>query len=158
MLAVTDPSGVVLAVAGRRGADWPVQASVRAREDGSGAAYVTMPSGVFQFAASPLTLQDTEIGSLQLAMALDHRYAQELATLSGAATLIASGDTVIASTLPVELAKELTPAVLRSLPSVETVTLGRSEYAAKLLFQDGEAVVYALDSIDARRRCRCGTR
>jgi len=43
VLAVTDPSGVVLAVAGRRSADWPVQARVRAREDGSGAAYVTMP-------------------------------------------------------------------------------------------------------------------
>ena len=42
--------------------------------------------------------------------------------------------------------------MLRSLPSVETVTLGRSEYAAKLLFQDGEAVVYALDSIDSSAR------
>jgi putative nucleotidyltransferase with HDIG domain len=152
VLAVTDPSGVVLAVAGRRGGEWPVQSSVRAREDGSGAAYVTMPTGVFQFAASPLTLQDTEIGSLQLAVALDHRYAKELATLSGAATLIASGDAVIASTLPAELEKELTPAVLRSLPSVETVSLGPSEYAAKLLFQDGEAVVYALDSIDGSSR------
>ena len=63
-------------------------------------AWVTLPSGVFQFASSPIALQDTEIGSLQLAKALDSRYAQELATLSGAATLIASNDTVIASTLP----------------------------------------------------------
>ncbi len=152
VLAVTDPSGVILAVAGRRDADWPVQSRVRAREDGSGAAYVTMPTGVFQFAASPLTLQDTEIGTLQLAVALDGRYAKELATLSGAATLIASGDTVIASTLADELKKELTPAVLHSLPSSQTVTLGSSEYAVKLLFQDGEAAVYALDSIGASTR------
>jgi len=149
VLAVTDPSGVVLAVAGRRSADWPVQARVRAREDGSGAAYVTMPSGVFQFASSPLALQDTEIGSLQLAVALDGRYARELATLSGAATLIASGDTVIASTLPGDLVRGLTPAELRSLPSQDEVRLGSSEYAVKLLFQDGEAAVYALDSIGA---------
>ena len=152
VLAVTDPSGAVLAVRGRRGADWPMTSRVHAREDGSGAAYVTMPAGVFQFAAAPLTLQDTEIGTLQLAVALDQRYARELAKLSGAATLIASGDTVIASTLPPELETQLTPAVLQSLPSVETVTLGSSEYAAKLLFQDGQATVYALDSIGASTR------
>ena len=149
ILAVTDSSGVVLAVAGRRSADWPVQKIVRPREDGSGAAYVTMPTGVFQFAASPLSLQETEIGSLQLATALDGRYAQELAKLSGAATLIASGDAVIASTLPIDLIEGLTPPVLRSLPANETITLGSSEYAVKLLFQDGDAAVYALDSIAA---------
>ena len=60
-----------------------MQTEVRAREDGSGAAYVTMPTGVFQFAASPLSLQDTEIGSLQLANALDGRYAHELCEAVG---------------------------------------------------------------------------
>ena len=90
VLAVTDASGIVLAVAGRRSADWPMQARVHARADNHGARWVTLPSGVFQFASSPIALQDTEIGSLQLAKALDSRYAQELATLSGAATLIAS--------------------------------------------------------------------
>ena len=152
VLAVTDPSGVVLAVAGRRKADWPMQTEVRAREDGAGAAYVTMPTGVFQFAASPMSLQETEIGSLQLAKALDGRYAHELAKLSGAATLIASGNAVIASTLPIDLIKELTPPVLRSLPANDIINLGSSEYAVKLLFQDGEAKVYALDSIAASTR------
>ena len=152
VLAVTDPAGVVLAVAGRRHADWPVQSRARAREDGSAAAWVTLPSGVFQFASSPLTLQDTEIGALQIAKALDGRYAQELATLSGAATLIASGDTVIATTLPAELVPGLTPAALRTLESDGRITLGSSEYAVKLLFPDSEAAVYALDSIDASTR------
>ena len=69
--------------------------------------------------ASPLDLQDTEIGSLQLATALDDRYAQELATLSGAATLIASHGRGVASTLPADASDRLTPAVLRSLPTVE---------------------------------------
>ena len=152
VLAVTDPSGVVLAVAGRRSADWPVQARVRAREDGSGAAWVTLPAGVFQFASSPLALQETEIGMLQLAKALDGRYAQELATLSGADTLITSDDTVVACTLPVDLARLLTPSVLRALSASETVQLGSSEYVVKLLFEDGGAAVYALDSIAASTR------
>ncbi len=149
VLAVSDPSGVVLAVAGRRGADWPVEMKVHAPSDGASATWVTLPSGVFQFASSPLTLQETEIGSLHLAKALDSRYAQELSTLSGAATLIASGGAVVASTLPADLVNALTPAVLRDLPSKDTVALGSSEYAVKLLFQDGDAAVYALDSIGA---------
>jgi putative nucleotidyltransferase with HDIG domain len=153
VLAVTDPSGVILAVAGRRSADWPVQTKVRAHEDGVGGfSYVTMPTGVFQFAASPLSLQETEIGSLQLAKALDGRYAHELAKLSGAETLIASGNAVIASTLPIDLIEQLTPPVLRSLPANDTINLGSSEYAVRLLFQDGEAAVYALDSIAASTR------
>jgi putative nucleotidyltransferase with HDIG domain len=152
ILAVTDTSGVVLAVAGRRAADWPVQTTVRPERDGSGTNYVTTPSGVFRFASSPLSLQETEIGSLQLARALDSRYAHELATLSGASTLIASRDRVIASTLPGDLVKDLTPGVLQTLSKDGDVTLGASEYAVKQLFQDGETAVYALDSIDASTR------
>ena len=56
VLAVTDPSGAVLAVAGRRGADWPVEMKVHARSDGGSATWVTLPSGVFQFASSTLDL------------------------------------------------------------------------------------------------------
>jgi len=152
VLAVTDASGIVLAVAGRRSADWPMQARVHARADNHGARWVTLPSGVFQFASSPIALQDTEIGSLQLAKALDSRYAQELATLSGAATLIASNDAVIASTLPPDVVSGLTPSVLRALPQGGNVWLGPSEYAVRLLFQDGGAAVYALDSIGASAR------
>jgi putative nucleotidyltransferase with HDIG domain len=152
VLAVTDSSGMVLAVAGRRSADWPLRARVRASHDGSGAAYVAMRSGVFQFASAPLALQDTEIGTLQIAKALDDRYAQELSALSGAATLIASGDKVIANTLPAGPSRSITPAILHALPSNENVQLGGNEYAVKLLFQDGEAKVYALDSVDASTR------
>jgi len=152
ILAVTDTSGVVLAVAGRRAADWPVQTTVRPDRDGRGTNYVTTRSGVYRLSSSPLALQETEIGSLQLARALDGRYAQELATLSGAATLIVSDQTVVASTLAGDLTKDLTPGVLQSLRAGADVTLGDSDYAVKPLFQDGETAVYALDSIDASTR------
>ena len=38
------------------------------------------------------------------------------------------------------------------LPSTETVDLAGSEYAVKLLFKNGDAAVYALDSIAAATR------
>ena len=152
VLAATDPSGTILAVAGRRNQDWPRQARVLAARTGTGSAYVAMPAAVFQFASAPLTMQRTTIGTLQLGKALDDRYASELSTLSGAATLIASRDRVLASTLPPALASHLTPSKLEELASRSIITLGGDEYASKLLFRDGETEVYALDSVDASTR------
>jgi putative nucleotidyltransferase with HDIG domain len=152
VLAATDAAGTILAVAGRRHDAWPRQTQIPARHEGSNSAYVSMSSGVFQFASTPLVLNNTVVGSLQLARALDHRYARELSTLSGAATLIASGDKAIASTLSDDLAPAVTPRVLEMLPASGIVALAGSEYAVRLLFQDGDARVYALDSIDASTR------
>ncbi len=155
VLAVADTSGTVIAVGGRRAADWPLLGKVSARHDvtgATGAAHVSMASGVFQFASAPLVLQQQFLGTLQLARAFDARYAQELSALSGAATLITSGDAVVASTLPADLMKDLTPAALRSLAAHDAVRLGSAEYAVKQLFQDDQTSVYALDSIDASTR------
>jgi putative nucleotidyltransferase with HDIG domain len=152
VLAVTDTSGTVLAVGGRRAADWPLQSKVRARHNAAGSAHVSMPSGVFQFASAPLSMQQQFLGTLQLAKALDGRYAQELAALSGAATLIVSGQTIVASTLPDDLAKDLTPAALHALPTRDTLRLGSAEHAVKQLFRDDETAVYVIDSIDASTR------
>ncbi len=153
VLAVTDPAGMVLAVSGLRRKDWPVQAAVPAQPTDADTTYVTTPSGVFRFASAPLTLQDAHIGSLQLARALDRRYAEELATLSGAATLIASGGAVVASTLPGDEVTGLTPAVMRQpCGRGGRCSSARSEYAVKPLFKGGDTTVYALDSITASTR------
>ena len=149
VLAVTDPSGTVLAVSGRRTADWPLTRHVEPTRERSGSDYVSLPAGVFQFASAPLQLDDTVIGTLQLAKALDERYVQELSTLSGTATLIASDDHIIASTLPPHLHRSLTPEVLRTLPSRSKIELAGADYAVKLLLPTGDATVYALDSIAA---------
>ena len=133
--------------------DWPLNRRITERGETAGAKWVMLPSGAFQFAQSLLTLQDTAIGTLQLAKKLDQRYAEEIAALSGAATVIASSDKVIASTLPPSLEQTpYTPAVLHSLPARDEIDLGSSEYAVKQLFQAGDAAVYALDSIDAATR------
>ena len=150
VLAVADSSGVVLAVAGRRTADWPRNAHVPSRTDGAGTVYVSLPAGVFQFASASLALQDADIGSLQLGKLLDERYAQELSALSGASTLIVAGDRITASTLPADLFTRFSPAMLHALASSDIIQLNRSEYAVKRLLQaDGDAAVYALDSIAA---------
>ncbi len=152
VLAATDSSGTVVAAAGRRQADWPRQTRVLAQNGGSGSAYVSMPTGVFQFASAPLTMQSMTVGTLQLGKALDERYARELSTLSGAATLIASGDAVVATTLPQQVAAEFTPQTFQALSSNSIVTLKGFEYATRLLFQDGNTRVYALDSIGESTR------
>jgi putative nucleotidyltransferase with HDIG domain len=152
VVAVTDADGTVLAASGRRDADWPLRSKIIAQRERTGLSYVSMPSGVFQFASTPLTLQDARIGTLQLARALDDRYAHELSSLSGTGTLIASGPAVVASTLPKESTPMFTPPVLDALPSTQIVNVGGSEYAVKLLFQNGQARVYAMDSIEASTR------
>ena len=150
VLAARDADGMVLAVAGRRAGDW----SRDARRDSEGpadAAFVTLASGVFRAVTIPVTLQDTVLGSLQLAHALDNRYAAELSTLSGARTLIVSGGRVLADTLPPEASSAVTPELLRGMAG-GLVTLAGSEYAARPLLQERDAAVYVLDSIDATAR------
>ena len=152
VLEVRDQSGAVLGVSGRRAGRWPADARVTAGASGSDATFVTTEAGVFRIASVPVTLQGTELGTLRLANALDERYARELSDLSGARTLIVSDDRVIAATLSAEPLMALTPAVIRAMAGLETVTLGDSEYAVRRLVQEGAAHVYVLDSIDASAR------
>ncbi len=115
--------------------------------------FVALPGAVFRFAAAPLVLQDgqnTVLGELQLATALDSDYAAELSSLSGAGTVIVSHDAIVASTLPPSATRALTPTVLTTIgPSDDNLILDGQHYAVKLLFRHGGAAVYALDSIDA---------
>ena len=117
------------------------------------AQFVALPGAVFRFAAAPLVLQDgqnTVLGELQLATALDSDYAAELSSLSGAGTVIVSHGAIVASTLPPSATRALTPTVLTTIgPSDDNLTLEGQHYAVKLLFRHGSAAVYALDSIDA---------
>jgi putative nucleotidyltransferase with HDIG domain len=152
VLAVSDPSGNVLAAVGKHQADWPKSltgfASRRLTEQ-----FVSLPSGVYQRIAAPITLkdtdQDTDLGTLALATAIDQEYAEGLSKLSGAKTLVVADAKVVATTLPANAASGLTPQVLQALPSSRTVTLGDAEYAVELLFKRQVTSVYALDSIDA---------
>jgi putative nucleotidyltransferase with HDIG domain len=146
IVAVCDPAGNVLAVAGRYRRNWPSFVAPPAATDRE--TIVTLPSGVFRRISTPLALQDVEIGFLSIATAMDHRYARRMSALSGASTLVTSEGRVIASTLPDGVANALSEDVIRQLPAASTVTLAGVEYAVRQVVQSGPATVYTLDSID----------
>ena len=147
VLAVRSPSGELLATAGRLKDEWTHARNapaVRAAGD-----FVTLPTGVFRIAAARIALNDAELGRLELATALDQRYARELSELSGASMVIVSDRAVVASTLPPAAAAALKLDHLAGLPERATIRLDDDDYATQLLFRAGDAAVFALDSIDA---------
>ncbi len=100
----------------------------------------------------PVPAEDDELGSVQLAQALDDRYATELSALSGASTLVVSNDRITATTLPPETVAALTPQLLPVFGAGGLMTLNGEEYAISPLLSEGTAAVYVLDSIDASAR------
>jgi putative nucleotidyltransferase with HDIG domain len=153
VVVVTDPAGKIVTVEGKKRADWPAEGVREVLSTDASGQFVALPGAVFRFASAPLVLQNdqnTVLGELQLATALDADYAAELSGLSGAGTVIVSHGAIVASTLPPSLTRALTPSVLASVaPNDDNLTLDGQRYAVKLLFRHGGAAVYALDSIDA---------
>ena len=147
VLAVSDTAGTVLAVAGAHQADWPAVIPVPARRHQE--QVVSVPAGVFRRVTAPLALQDVEVGVLELATALDSKYARNLSRLSGANILVVAENRVVATTLEGDAVNGLTAGALQTLPARSTIELAGTEYATKLVFQAGTASVFALDSIDA---------
>ena len=147
ILAVRTAGGELLAVDGRRKADWGSTANdPHALSDGE---FVTLSTGVFRVAAASIALNDVVLGRLELATALDDSYAEELSKLSGASVVIASPRSIVASTLPSPVGTSLSAAVLAQLPVSSTIRIGSENYATQLLFRAGDAAVFAIDSIDA---------
>ena len=145
VLAVRSPAGELLAVTGRRRAEWAQDGGIAAA--GPNGEFVSGKSGVFRMASAAIALHDVQLGRLELATALDEGYAAELSALSGASIVIASRDRVIASTLTHPAIA--TAASLARQPDSSTIRLDREEYATQLLFRAGDAGVFAVDSIDA---------
>ena len=114
VVAVSDPAGNVLAVAGQYWESWPSFVTPPAARELE--TVVTLPSGVFRRFSTPLALQDIEIGFLSVATALDKGYAKRMSDLSGASTLVASEGRVIATTLPPAAAAALSEQVIQQLP------------------------------------------
>jgi putative nucleotidyltransferase with HDIG domain len=152
VIAVTNPSGTIVAIGGRRRADWPREGAARWLSRDGADEFVALSGAVFRFASAPLVLQDgqqnTVLGALQLATALDADYASELSKLSDAGTVIVSRGAIVASTLPTPATRLLTPSLVATFGDTDTVDLAGEQYAVKLLFKHGDAAVYALDSID----------
>ena len=151
VLAARDVNGDVLAVSGRRGARSGPPNTATPSMARRPAHVPDAAVGVFRAVTVPVTLQEDELGSVQLAQALDDRYATELSTLSGARTLIVSDDRIVATTLPPR-ARGAHPAGAANACRRRLTTLNGEEYAVRPLLQEGSAAVYVLDSIDASAR------
>lgn len=152
IIAVTDPAGLVVAVAGSRHRDWPRLLPNTGHND-----FVTTANGVFRVATAPLLVQQTNVGFLQLGSALDADYASQITSLSGTGTVIASNGVLIASTLPVRATRALTPTTLAGLRDAEVVDLDGEQYAIRMLLRHGDLAVYTMDSIEASARAILGT-
>ena len=142
VLAVVDAKGEVVGITGRHTQEWPAQRPT----PGS---VVTGHGAAFRVGSAPLQLGDSVIGTLYLAIALDERYAEQLAAVSGARTAIFSGGAIIATTLPQDAAAEFTHDIADRLGAAGTVKLSGQQYAVRRLFRENDAAVYTLDSIDA---------
>jgi putative nucleotidyltransferase with HDIG domain len=152
VVAVSDPTGQLMAVAGRKRSDWPAEGVTRWLSRESQEEFVALPGAVFRFAEAPLVLQDGQnsvLGALQLGTALDAEYATELSALSGAGTVIVSRGTIVASTLDPAITQGIPGSIVAALDRTELLDVAGQHYAVKLLFQHGGAAVYAVDSIDA---------
>ena len=57
---------------------------------------MSLGSVVYRIARAPVAFQDAELGTLELATALDDDYARQLSALSGTGTVIAARDRLIA--------------------------------------------------------------
>jgi putative nucleotidyltransferase with HDIG domain len=150
VLEVRNLSGEVLGIAGRRAGEWPAYSRVVAPQQVTGGSFVTTPSGgAFRVASVPIDLQGTPLGTLSLASALDQRYADEIATLFNAQTVILSNNRVVAATLPSGPRMALKPEIIQDMKGPGVLSLGDSQYAVQPLLDEGDPQVYVLDSINA---------
>ena len=151
VLAVTDVAGNVIVSAGPRAADLAAGTTLpdagaarRARTD----SVTTLGDTAFRMKGVPLSLGDAVIGSLELGTALDQSYAQELAALARAHSVILFKDRVQATTLAPQYAADLTSAQLTA-SSASMIQLGGETWAVRRVGGTGSATFYALASVDA---------
>jgi len=149
VLEVRNLSGEVLAIAGRRAGDWPAYARVTAPRQATTSFVTTSSGAVFRVASVTILLQGTELGTLSLASALDQGYADEIATLARAQTLILSGNRVVVSASPSGPRLALKPERIHDLDGPGVLALDDSEYVVQPLLEQKDPQVYVLDSINA---------
>ncbi len=152
-VVLAGPRGTVIDSAGRLAERWVRGRKVSNVDGGADAAdgIVRFDDAVFRVVAAPLQLPDAVVGTLYLATAIDHAFAEGLARLSGARILILSSGAPIAGTLPERAARQFESHVARRSTEASVVIDGES-FAFRQLVAFGDTAVYALSSIDESSR------
>jgi len=150
VLAVIETDGRIFTSAGPAAGRWPsgqkidVPPGVRPTFQ----SVVVLPAGAFRVTGARLTFGDRVIGALVAGTSLDANYAQELSNLSAAGVVITVNNSVVARTVPDDVARDL----VTSRRITGTGMLGNEEYAIATMLSSGSARVYTLTSIDAAGR------
>ena len=150
VLAVVEANGKIFTSAGPVAARWPTGTKVEI-PGGTQPAFqsvAVLPGGAFRVTGARLTFGDRPIGALVAGTSLDGNYAQELSNLSTAGVVIIVNDSVVARTVPDEVARDL----VTSRASAGTVALNHEEYAVRPMLFSGPARIFVLTSVDAAAR------
>jgi hypothetical protein len=150
VLAVVETNGQIFTSAGPAAARWPIGTKVDI-PGGTQPAFqsvAVLPAGAFRVTGARLTFGDRPIGALVVGTSLDGNYAQELSNLSTAGVVITVNDSVVARTVPEEVARDL----VLSRASAGTARLNNEEYAIRPMLFSGPARIFMLTSVDAAAR------
>jgi putative nucleotidyltransferase with HDIG domain len=145
-VVLLDLQGRVFAASGSARDRWPIGQVV----DNLGDVALAPTGEAFRITGAPLQLDgDRDVGTMIVATSLDADYAATLSGVLVAGIVIARGPTVIASTVPAEVAREL---LATGASSDATHALQGEEFAVKQLFASGPIRILSLNSIDAAAR------
>jgi len=151
VLAVVEMDGRIFTSAGPSAGRWPPGQRVVDVPAGAQPTFenvVVLPTGAFRVTGARLMFGDRAIGALVAGTTLDANYAQELSNLSLAGVVITVNGSIVARTVPEQVALDLAT----SNQATGTRTLGDEEYAIRVLSDLAPARVYTLTSIDAAAR------
>jgi putative nucleotidyltransferase with HDIG domain len=150
VLAVIETDGRIFTSAGPAAGRWPSgqKIDVPAGTQPTFQSVAVLPAGAFRVTGARLTFGDRVIGALVAGTSLDGNYAQELSNLSAAGVVITVNNSVVARTVPDDVARDL----VASRRIAGTGRLGNEEYAIATMLSSGSARVYTLTSIDAAAR------
>ena len=150
VLAVIETDGRIFTSAGPAAGRWPSgqKIDVPAGTRPTFQSVAVLPAGAFRVTGARLTFGDRVIGALVAGTSLDANYAQELSNLSAAGVVVTVNNSVVARTVPDDVARDL----VTSRRITGTGMLGNEEYAIATMLSSGSARVYTLTSIDAAGR------
>ena len=148
VLAVVQTDGKIFTSAGPAASRWPSGEKIDLPAEPTFQSVTVLPAGAFRVTGARLTFGDRVIGALVAGTSLDANYAQELSNLSTAGVVVTVNNSVVARTVPEEVARDLVAAK----PTTGTGMLGNEEYAIRTMFSSGATRVYTLRSIDAAAR------
>jgi putative nucleotidyltransferase with HDIG domain len=157
VVAVTEPSGTLLASAGGAAALWiPGRRVHLPRPAGGDVAFdqiVSLGTDRFRVTAAPIWLGDTNVGLLVVGTRVDDAYAAQLAGVLRTNIAVLLDDGIVATTLAPEVRMRFEQALTAALGDSGTLDLDGEPFAYRRLHRLGPASIYAMDSIaDATSR------